>query len=44
MLKFVTRISKSGTKRNIIIIPKEFKKKTDRLDGKQVRVIIDDII
>jgi hypothetical protein len=43
-LKFVASLSKSGKDRNIIIIPKQFKKETDKLLGKQIKVILDDEI
>lgn len=43
-LKFVTNISSSDGDRNTIIIPKMLKKQSDKLLGKQVKVILDDEI
>ena len=42
-MKFVGRISDMGDK-EIIIIPKEFRKDSKPLKGKQVRIQIDDEI
>jgi hypothetical protein len=41
-LKFIGKISKSGTDRNVVIIPKQFKKETDKIRGKDVLIIIED--
>jgi hypothetical protein len=42
-LKFVGKVSDMGD-RKIVYIPKEFHKAAERLQGKQVRIMIDDEI
>jgi hypothetical protein len=43
-LRFIAKISKSGEDRNIIIIPKDLKEKTDKMKGKHISVLINDEI
>ena len=42
-VKFVAKVTKMGDKK-IIIVPKDFHDEVDVLEGKQVRVVIDDEI
>jgi hypothetical protein len=42
-LKFVGRVSIRGD-RKIIYIPKEFHKQAEKLEGKQVKILVDDVI
>lgn len=42
-VKFVAKVTKMGDKR-IIIVPKDFHDDVEVLEGKQVRVIVDDEI
>ncbi len=42
-VKFVAKVTKMGDKR-IIIVPKDFHDAVEVLEGKQVRVVVDDEI
>lgn len=42
MVKFVSTISKMGPNKRIINIPKDFWDEIDKLEGKQLKITVDD--
>ena len=43
VLDFVSVVSRQG-KMRVIVVPKRFHKNVDDLDGKQIRIIVEDIL
>ena len=42
-IKFIGKVSKSGEDRNVIIIPKGYKKESDKMKGKFLWIVVSEI-